>query len=88
MNRYAIIAAGLAAVVVASALAYVDAHHRVRDRVAALERLIADQEALAIEYGRLQLEESTLAAPGVIERTARTQLNMHLPSATQIKVLR
>ena len=88
MNRYAIISAGLAVAVVASALGYIDVRHQVREQVTALERLITQQQALTVEYGRLQLEESTLAAPGMIERTARTQLNMYLPPAAQIQVLR
>lgn len=88
MNRYALISTGLVVAVVASALGYVDVRHRVREQVTALERLVTRQQALTVEYGRLQLEESTLAAPGMIERTARTQLNMYLPPATHIKVLR
>ena len=44
--------------------------------------------ALDVEWLRLQLEESTAATPGLVERVARERIRMHLPSPEDVKVLR
>lgn len=44
-----------------------------------LQGLITQKEQLEIDFGRLQLEQSTLAVHWRVESTARIKLNMRLP---------
>jgi cell division protein FtsL len=40
-----------------------------------------------VEYGQLQLEQSTWGAHAVIEKAASTRLGMHTPDPRQIQVI-
>ena len=53
-----------------------------------LQALQAEQERIGVEWGRLQLEESTLATYSAVESEARDRLKMHLPDFTEIVVIR
>ena len=43
---------------------------------------------MEVEWGQLQLEQSTLAAPARVERIAAQQLQMQLPKKEQIRFIR
>lgn len=77
----------LLVVVVASALGVVSAHHKARRLFTELERETQRAEDLETEYGQLQLEYSTWAAHGRIEKIARDTLKMRLPSEGKVYVL-
>jgi cell division protein FtsL len=53
-----------------------------------LQALQAEAESLGVEWGRLQLEESTLATHAKVESTARGRLGMHLPRIEEVRVIR
>jgi cell division protein FtsL len=74
--------------VIASAIGVVYSKYLSRRYFVSLQELQAEQEQLGVEWGRLQLEESTLAAHSVVERKARDRLKMHLPGFTEIVVIR
>lgn len=74
----------LIAAVLISALADVSANHRVRSLVTEHEREQARMRALEVEWGQLQLEQSTWAAHARVEEIARQQLGMHPPPAERL----
>jgi cell division protein FtsL len=76
----------LLAVLTACALGLVTSQHQARKRWTELEREQARTQALEVEYGRLQLEASTLATPARVERFARDRLHMHPPGIKRLQV--
>ena len=87
MNARTLTLAGLALVVLASALAVVYSQHRARALFIELQRLEATQAELDTEWGRLELEQSTWATHGRIERLAREQLDMRLPDFERAEIV-
>ena len=77
----------LLAVLVACALSLVTSRHQARKLFVELEREQKQTQAYDVEYGQLQLESSTWAAPGRIEKVAREQLRMQLPGPGRIQVI-
>lgn len=77
----------LIVLVVVSALGVVAAQHQARQRFIALEREQARMQQLEVEWGQLQLEQSTWASHGRIEKIARDKLAMHPPAPGQVVVV-
>jgi len=69
---------------VVCALATVAANHTARKLFAELEREQARMRSLEVEWGQLQLEQSTWASPGRVEKIAREKLHMKPPGPGQI----
>ncbi len=63
-----------------SAVAVVVAKQESRERFVALQDLERARDALNVEWGRLQLEQSTWATHGRIESIARKRLGMGVPA--------
>jgi cell division protein FtsL len=74
----------LLAMVLISALAVVSTNHRARKLVIEYEREQERMRALEVEWGQLQLEQSTWATHARIEEIARQRLGMHPPKPNQI----
>lgn len=73
---------------IASAIGVIYARHRHRvlfDEVTRLERA---RDELNIEFGRLQLEQATVAESTRIDQIARARLGMKFPEATDVVVIR
>lgn len=79
-NRYVRMGVLIGAVMM-SALAVVYAKHQSRKLFIELQTLQKSRDDMAIEWGQLQLEQSTLATDGRIEHTAHARLGMTLPPA-------
>jgi cell division protein FtsL len=62
-----------------SAIGVVQAEHRERKYVLALEKAVQHRDELEIEWERLQLEEAALAAHGRVDALARERLRMGPP---------
>jgi cell division protein FtsL len=77
----------LVALVVASALGVVAAQHQARKLFSALEREQTRAHGLEVEWGQLQLEQSTWAAHGRVEKLARERLGLRPPVQGQVVVL-
>lgn len=77
----------LVVLVVVSALSAVAAQHQARQRFIALEREQARMQQLEVEYGQLQLEQSTWAAHSRVEKIARARLGMRPPAPGQSVVV-
>jgi cell division protein FtsL len=71
----------------ACALSLVTSRHQSRQLFVELEREQARHAAFDVEYGQLQLEQSTWAAPGRVEKLAREQLRMQIPGPGRIQVV-
>ena len=75
------------AAVLASAAGVVFVKHEARALFVELEKLSGERDALNIEWGRLQLEQSSWSAHGFVEQVANRQLHMTMPSATEVKIV-
>ncbi|WP_305806080.1 cell division protein FtsL [Stenotrophomonas sp. YIM B06876] len=78
----------LLACTVASAIGVVFMRHRHRQLFVELSRLEHARDELNIEFGRLQLEQATLAQATRIDQEARGRLGMKFPEAADIVVVR
>ena len=76
-----------AVVCVVSALALVYTKHESRKLFVELEALTNERDALNIEWGQLQIEQSTWATHGRIEKVAAEDLQLKRPAATEIYVI-
>jgi cell division protein FtsL len=75
------------AVCVVSALALVYTKHESRKLFVELESLTDDRDELNIEWGQLQIEQSTWATHARIERVATDDLRLARPEPTEIFVI-
>ena len=71
-------------IVLACALSLVSANHRSRKLFTELEAVQKRMRDLDVEWGQLQLEQSTVAAHVRVEKAAREKLGMKLPAPGQI----
>ncbi|MDR2881957.1 MAG: cell division protein FtsL [Azoarcus sp.] len=71
----------------ASAVGVVSAQHKARRLHSASENEKNYSQSLEVEWGRLQLEQSTLVAHRRVESIARERLGMVFPNAGQIIAL-
>jgi cell division protein FtsL len=69
--------------VLASALGAVASQHKARRSFQEMEREQERMRQLEVEWGQLQLEQSTWAAHARIEKIARERLHMRPPAAGQ-----
>lgn len=77
----------LALAVLASAVAVVYAKYQSRTLFTELQGLKRAQDRMDVEWGQLQLEQSTWAAHGRVESIARKRLGMVLPEPQQVVVI-
>ena len=73
----------LLALLLASALATVASTHRARKLFIALDNGQAEQKRIDVEWGQLQLEQSTWAKHALVEGIASRQLGMRTPDAAR-----
>jgi cell division protein FtsL len=74
--------------VAVSALTLVWARHESRRQFVELRALQSQRDAMDIHWGQLQLEQSTWATHGRIERIAREQLGMRTPTTAEVVIVR
>lgn len=77
----------LVSIAVASALGVVAAQHQARKLHAEYEREVVRAHQLEVEWGQLQLEQSTWAALSRVEAAARERLGMRAPVAGSLIVV-
>ncbi|MGV8960495.1 MAG: cell division protein FtsL [Stenotrophomonas sp.] len=78
----------LLACTIASAIGVVFMRHRHRQLFVELSRLEHARDEINIEFGRLQLEQATLAQATRVDQEAHGRLGMKFPEATDIVVVR
>ena len=76
-----------AAICVASAMALVFTKHESRKLFVELEGLTSERDELNIEWGRLQIEQSTWATHARIEKLAVEDLRLARPKPTDIYIV-
>jgi cell division protein FtsL len=84
--RLSIVLLGLA--LLGSSLGVVYSKQEARNRFNDLQRLTRERDELDIEWGQLQLEQSTWATNGRVESVARDDLHMVIPQATDLRIVR
>jgi len=77
----------LVAILIACALALVTSQHRVRKLYVELQGEQELAKQLAVEWGQLQLEQSTWAMHGRIEKLSIQKLNMRVPPPARVQVV-
>ena len=83
-----IFAAVLIMAVMVSAIGVIYAKHRNRMLYVELTRLQQQQDELNVDWGRLQLEQSTWATHGRIETVARNKLGMRNVDYSEVVILK
>lgn len=78
------IVALLAAAVLLSALAVIDARHENRMLFSQLQQLRHQRDQLNVEWGQLLLEQSTWSTHARIEQLATGKLDMQMPAHTKL----
>lgn len=73
--------------VLASAIGVVYVKHQSRVLFHKQQDLVSDKEQLEVDWGRLQLEQSTWAMHGRIDSIAREKLSMSLPKTDEVEML-
>lgn len=76
-----------AVVCVLSAIALVYTKHESRKLFVDLEELTHERDGLNIEWGQLQIEQSTWAQHARIEKVATEELSLTRPDATEVYVI-
>ena len=74
-------------ILITNALGVVTSQHKTRSMFVALEYEQEIARQLEVEWGQLQLEQSTLAMHGRIERIASGKLNMKVPTASRVQIV-
>lgn len=83
-----LINAGLVFVIVASAIGVIYSKHYNRMLYVELRELEVKRDNLNVEWGRLQLEQSTWATHGRIESAARKRLNMSNVDYSEVVIVK
>ena len=73
--------------VIVCALGVVAAQHQARKLFAELQREKDKAQQMEVEWGQLQLEQSTWAMSARVEKVASMKLQMHLPEGKQIRFI-
>ena len=74
----------LAAILIVCALALVTSQHKARKLFVELQQQQDQARQLEVEYGQLQLEQSTWAMHSRVEKIAAENLQMRVPPATRV----
>ena len=88
MSRDLVVLSLLALAVLGSALGAVYTKHQSRKLFVQLQALQEEQTRMDVEWGQLQLEQSTWDTHGRIERLARSKLQMRIPEADDVVIIR
>lgn len=75
-------------IVILASLSVVTSQHQARKSFLALQQEKERAQQMEVEWGQLQLEQSTWAAPARIEKIATQHLQMQLPKNGQVKFIR
>ena len=74
--------------VMISALGVVYSRHESRKLFVELQSLQEQRDEMDVDWGRLQLEQSTWTTHGRVADTARERLNMVVPETKSIRILK
>jgi cell division protein FtsL len=86
-QRSRVVLVSLAAGVLISALASVYAKHQSRKLFVEMQTLVAERDRLEMDWGRLQIEQSTQANHARVESIARERLSMRTPTPDDVRLV-
>ena len=84
---WVVLITGLWFAVLISAIAVVSVRHEARTSFIKLQSLVKQRDALIVEWGQLQIEQSTFATHARIDRLAREKLKLKQPLAEDIVIV-
>ena len=84
MKPHMMVVVGLGVALLVSAVATVYVQHHRRMQFVELRKLERERDAMQVEWGQLQLEQSTWATHERIERLALEKLDLHMPPAAEV----
>ena len=73
--------------VLVSALGVIYGKQQARNRFSELQKLTTVRDDLDIEWGQLQLEQSTWGTHGRVEQVARDDLRMVTPKVSELRIV-
>ena len=85
--RIGLIIVALFIAVMASAIAGVYAKHESRKLFTELQKLSNERDQMEVDWGRLQIEQSTWSTYGRVEQLAREQMRMTMPPPESVSLL-
>jgi len=88
MRAWQAVVAALWVLLLGSSLAVVYGKHAARNQFTELQNLTGERDQLAIEWGQLQLEQSTWGTHGRVERLARDDLHMVIPRPSELRIVK
>jgi len=74
--------------IVASSVGVVYAEHLGRKLFVELQSMGYEKDRMDVEWGQLQLEQSTLTTQGQVEHDARSRLGMIIPALERMVIVR
>lgn len=77
----------LSGILVVCALALVTSQHKARKLFVELQKQQEVAKQLEVEYGQLQLEQSTWAMHSRVEKIATNNLHMRVPPAARVQLV-
>ena len=77
----------LAGILVVCALALITSQHKARKLFVDLQKQQDEARQLEVEYGQLQLEQSTWAMHSRVEKIAANSLKMRVPTAARVHLV-
>ncbi|MFN0315556.1 MAG: cell division protein FtsL [Burkholderiales bacterium] len=81
------VTAVLLAILLSSAAGLVTSQHQARKLYAELEREQQTTKQIEVEWGQLQIEQSTFSMHSHIEKVAASRLRMATPAGQQVQML-
>ena len=82
-----VFASVLSVAVVLSAVGVVYSKHQTRQLFVDVQRLEAERDRMNVDWGRLQLEQSTLATQARVESLAHGKLAMNIPPQNSVVIV-
>lgn len=74
--------------VIASSIGVVYAEHQGRKLFVELQSMGYEKDRMDVEWGQLQLEQSTLTTQGQVEHDARSRLGMIIPEPERMVIVK
>jgi cell division protein FtsL len=74
--------------VILTSVGVIYAKHESRKLFVELQGLAHEKDAMDVEWGQLQLEQSTLTTQGQVEHAARTRLGMMVPAPDRMVIVK
>lgn len=87
MSARPILVGLLSLAVVLSALGVVYSKHQTRRLFVDVQRLETERDRMNVDWGRLQLEQSTLATQARVESLAHGKLAMNIPPQNSVVIV-